>query len=234
MVADVRLTPISRKPGFSKTRLGHALDEAGIAYTHLRALGNPKDNRAAFWEGRISEGRARFRSLLRSEAAQADLDELAEHAGQARIAVLCFEKDEERCHRHVVLETLRKRTSLPVSPAASPAYASTAASPSTSVSSLSPSGSSSRRASSRSTRSSRSTYAATTRIPGPRACARTRIPQGHRQDRHERRLARTLLDRPPAHRPVSVRHQTGPAGARNFPWPLPPSGRHRQFPPRPS
>ncbi|MCX4828322.1 DUF488 family protein [Streptomyces sp. NBC_00006] len=118
MVADVRLTPISRKPGFSKTRLGHALDEAGIAYTHLRALGNPKDNRAPFWEGRIGEGRARFRSLLRTDAAQADLDELAEYAAQARVAVLCFEKDEERCHRHVVLETLRKRTSLPVSPLA--------------------------------------------------------------------------------------------------------------------
>ncbi|MFD7298366.1 DUF488 family protein [Streptomyces sp. NPDC059897] len=118
MVADVRLTPISRKPGFSKTRLGNALDEAGIAYIHLRALGNPKDNRAPFWEGRISEGRARFRSLLRTEAAQADLDELAEHAAQARVAVLCFEKDQQRCHRHVVLETLRKRTSLPVSPLA--------------------------------------------------------------------------------------------------------------------
>lgn len=117
-VADVRLTPISRKPGFSKTRLTHALNEAGIAYTHLRALGNPKDNRAPFWEGRISEGRARFRSLLRSDAAQADLDELAEHAAQERVAVLCFEKDQQRCHRHVVLETLRKRMSLPVSPLA--------------------------------------------------------------------------------------------------------------------
>ncbi len=118
MVADVRLTPISRKAGFSKTRLSHALDEAGVTYIHLRNLGNPKDNRAPFWEGRISEGRARFRSLLRSDAAQADLDELADHAAQKRVAVLCFEKDQLRCHRHVVLETLRKRTSLPVSPLA--------------------------------------------------------------------------------------------------------------------
>ncbi|MFE2500029.1 DUF488 family protein [Streptomyces scopuliridis] len=51
LVADVRLTPISRKPGFSKTRLPHALDEAGITYTHLRALGNPKDNRAPSGKG---------------------------------------------------------------------------------------------------------------------------------------------------------------------------------------
>ncbi|MHB9759853.1 DUF488 family protein, N3 subclade [Streptomyces sp. BYX5S] len=118
MVADVRLTPISRKPGFSKTRLGNALDEAGIGYAHLRGLGNPKDNRAPFWEGRVSEGRARFRSLLRTDAARADLDRLAEHAAQARVAVLCFEKDEQRCHRQVVLETLHKRASLPVAPLA--------------------------------------------------------------------------------------------------------------------
>ncbi|WP_413800152.1 DUF488 family protein [Streptomyces iranensis] len=118
VVADVRLTPISRKPGFSKTRLGQALGEAGIEYTHLRGLGNPKDNRAPFWEGRIAEGRARFRSLLRSDTAQSDLDELADHAMQSRVAVLCFEKDEERCHRQVVLQTLHKRTSLTVTPLA--------------------------------------------------------------------------------------------------------------------
>jgi transcriptional regulator with XRE-family HTH domain len=114
VVADVRLTPISRKPGFSKTRLGEALGDAGIAYVHLRALGNPKGNRAPFWEGRVHEGRTAFRGVLRSEAAQADLDALAEHAAQARVAVLCFEKDEERCHRQVVLDTLHRRMSLPI------------------------------------------------------------------------------------------------------------------------
>ncbi|TQK97553.1 helix-turn-helix protein [Streptomyces puniciscabiei] len=54
VVADVRLTPISRKKGFSKTRLGQALAEAGIEYTHLRGLGNPKENRAPFWDGQPS------------------------------------------------------------------------------------------------------------------------------------------------------------------------------------
>ncbi|MFF9398084.1 DUF488 family protein [Streptomyces sp. NPDC014744] len=77
VVADVRLTPISRKKGFSKTRLGDALAKAGIEYTHLRGLGNPKDNREPFWDGRVEVGRARFRGLLRSEEAQADLDRLA-------------------------------------------------------------------------------------------------------------------------------------------------------------
>ncbi|MFE9836338.1 DUF488 family protein [Streptomyces sp. NPDC005551] len=118
IVADVRLTPISRKKGFSKTRLGQALAEAGIEYTHLRGLGNPKDNRAPFWEGRLDVGRARFRGVLRSEEAQTDLERLAEHARQSRVAVLCFEKDESRCHRQVVLETVRKRAAVPVIPLA--------------------------------------------------------------------------------------------------------------------
>ncbi|MDI9883819.1 DUF488 family protein [Streptomyces sp. HNM0645] len=118
VVADVRLTPISRKKGFSKTRLGQALAEAGIEYTHLRGLGNPKDNRAPFWEGRLDVGRARFRGVLRSEEAQTDLERLAEHARQSRVAVLCFEKDESRCHRQVVLETVRKRAAVPVIPLA--------------------------------------------------------------------------------------------------------------------
>ncbi|MDO0935179.1 DUF488 family protein [Streptomyces sp. DG2A-72] len=118
VVADVRLTPISRKKGFSKTRLGEALAEADIKYTHLRGLGNPKDNREPFWDGRVEVGRARFRGLLRSEEAQSDLDRLAEHARSSRVAVLCFEKDESRCHRQVVLETVRNRISVPVNPLA--------------------------------------------------------------------------------------------------------------------
>jgi uncharacterized protein (DUF488 family) len=118
VVADVRLTPISRKKGFSKTRLGEALAETGIEYTHLRGLGNPKDNRAPFWDGRLDEGRARFRGVLRSEEAQTDLERLAEHARQSRVAVLCFEKDESRCHRQVVLDTVRKRAAVPVIPLA--------------------------------------------------------------------------------------------------------------------
>ncbi|MFE3167926.1 DUF488 family protein [Streptomyces sp. NPDC059224] len=118
VVADVRLTPISRKKGFSKTRLGEALAEAGIEYTHLRGLGNPKDNREPFWDGRVEVGCARFRGLLRSEEAQADLDRLTEHAQASRVAVLCFEKDESRCHRQVVLEAVSSRVQVPVNPLA--------------------------------------------------------------------------------------------------------------------
>ena len=40
-VIDIRELPLSRRRGFSKTPLGHALREAGIEYVHLRVAGNP-------------------------------------------------------------------------------------------------------------------------------------------------------------------------------------------------
>ena len=48
VLVDVRLTPISRKRGFSKTALSNALSAVGIEYRHERELGNPKDNRDHF------------------------------------------------------------------------------------------------------------------------------------------------------------------------------------------
>ncbi|WP_218061767.1 DUF488 domain-containing protein [Planobispora rosea] len=48
LLIDVRLNPISRKRGFSKTALSNALADAGIVYEHMRELGNPKWNRAGF------------------------------------------------------------------------------------------------------------------------------------------------------------------------------------------
>ncbi|MFE5214053.1 MULTISPECIES: DUF488 domain-containing protein [unclassified Streptomyces] len=81
-VADVRLTPLSRKPGFSKTKLTGALAEAGIGYRHLRALGNPKENRPPFWEGRATEGRAVFRSMLNKDPAPQALSRIWRKQGR--------------------------------------------------------------------------------------------------------------------------------------------------------
>lgn len=106
LVADVRLTPVSRKKGFSKNQLKDALAELGVDYVHLRALGNAKQNRPLFSGSRLEEGRARFRAGLRRPEARADLASLAELRSMNRVALLCFEQDERRCHRSVVSEEL--------------------------------------------------------------------------------------------------------------------------------
>jgi uncharacterized protein (DUF488 family) len=104
-LVDVRLTPISRKRGFSKAALREALAEVGIAYDHRRELGKLKANRAGFAgsEAELQQAKERYVELLESDEAQASLDELGRLAATERIAVLCCEADQRRCHRDVVL-----------------------------------------------------------------------------------------------------------------------------------
>jgi uncharacterized protein (DUF488 family) len=111
VVIDVRLNAISRKPGLSKSRLSASLRQVGIEYVHLRALGNPRDNREPFWSGRIADGVRRFRLFLSEPGPAAELTLLVELAESRRVAVLCFERDHDRCHRQVVTDAVAARTS---------------------------------------------------------------------------------------------------------------------------
>ena len=105
VVVDVRLNAISRKRGLSKTALAAALQAAGIRYVHLRGLGNPKDNRAAFVSGNPA-ARARFVELPQSGDGERDLATLRDLTANNRVALLCFEHDPATCHRTVVAQQL--------------------------------------------------------------------------------------------------------------------------------
>lgn len=113
-VADVRLNAISRKAGFSKSRLRSALADAGIDYLHFSTLGNPKSNRDPFWTGRIDEGRDTYRELLTGDEQASALTALGSLADDQVVAVLCFESDHDRCHRQVVIDELIQQADLPV------------------------------------------------------------------------------------------------------------------------
>lgn len=111
-LVDVRLNPISRKRGLSKTGLRDRLEADGITYEHLPALGNPRDNRDGFGEvagDAAVEARNRFSDLLHSDAAHAALDRVITLSEAGTVALLCFEADETRCHRELVLAALRDR-----------------------------------------------------------------------------------------------------------------------------
>ena len=112
-LVDVRLTPISRKAGFSKRSLSEALTQAGIVYAHRPALGNPKANRAGFSGAPDELARARAayaERLARPEAVEA-IEELVRWSGEEVVAVMCFEADQARCHRDVVLAAVEGRGS---------------------------------------------------------------------------------------------------------------------------
>lgn len=112
VLVDVRLTPLSRKPGLSKRALSDALASAGIRYVHDRRLGNPKENRAAYAEAASEAGaaaRSRYRELISGGDGAKALRELSTLAQNHVVAVLCFEADQTHCHREQVIAALSDR-----------------------------------------------------------------------------------------------------------------------------
>jgi uncharacterized protein (DUF488 family) len=112
VLVDIRLNPVSRKRGLSKTALSEALSSAGIEYLHLKALGNPRENRAGYAQSTGQEAdaaRATFAERLTTDEAQAALSSLTELARTKRVAVLCYEASELNCHRRDVLNAVRAR-----------------------------------------------------------------------------------------------------------------------------
>lgn len=111
-LVDVRLTPISRKRGFSKNKLREALESHGINYRHEPALGNLKDNREGYSEHGTDAGaaaRAQFKSRLKLDEAELALNEVADLASRVHVMVMCFEASELHCHRREVLRELHDR-----------------------------------------------------------------------------------------------------------------------------
>jgi uncharacterized protein (DUF488 family) len=86
----------------------------GIGYRHLRSLGNAKEHRQPFWDGRVEEGRRVFRETLQSPEAESSLQELAAMSADGVVAVLCFESDVEMCHRKVVIDEVVEASAVPV------------------------------------------------------------------------------------------------------------------------
>jgi len=109
-LVDVRLNPVSRKPGFSRKALGALCQQAGVQYMHLPDLGNPRDNREGFAATGDDRRAAHERyndEVLGSDDARAALKRLAELTGDGLVVVLCFEAVESCCHRSLVLDALR-------------------------------------------------------------------------------------------------------------------------------
>jgi uncharacterized protein (DUF488 family) len=108
VLVDVRAVAASRRAGFSKTVLGASLNEAGIDYLHLRALGTPKAGRDAARKGRIDEMRAIFNGHMQEPASEAAFQSLKALASEKPVALLCFEANHAGCHRAVLAERLAK------------------------------------------------------------------------------------------------------------------------------
>ncbi|GAA0591090.1 DUF488 domain-containing protein [Craurococcus roseus] len=108
-VVDVRALANSRRPGFAKRALSAALEEAGIGYLHLPALGTPPEGREAVRAGRPEEMRRIFARRLAGTEAQAALADLTDRAAREPVCLLCLEADPRNCHRTLVAEAVAAR-----------------------------------------------------------------------------------------------------------------------------
>jgi uncharacterized protein (DUF488 family) len=101
-LVDVREVANSRRAGFSKKALAAALDEAGIAYIHMKALGTPKLGREAARKGDTKTMTRIFEAKMVEPESQLALAETADLAKRSRTCIMCLEHDWRACHRAIV------------------------------------------------------------------------------------------------------------------------------------
>jgi uncharacterized protein (DUF488 family) len=110
-VADVRRFPASRRhPHFAREALARALQEAGLSYRWLPALGGRRavcpDSPHVGWRSAAFRGYADHMDTAEFAAGLTELLSLAR--GQA-VAVMCAEAVPWRCHRQLVADALLAR-----------------------------------------------------------------------------------------------------------------------------
>lgn len=106
LLADVRYLPLSRRPGFSKSSLRAAVEEAGIGYRHFKQLGTPEEGRAAARRGDMPTLRRVYAGQLELPEALAQMAELRDLAEGQRVALLCYERNAAECHRSLLADAL--------------------------------------------------------------------------------------------------------------------------------
>ncbi len=105
-IIDVREWPHSRRAEFSIEELAAALDEFGIAYTHIRELGNPPAGRQAARAGHAASFREIFAAHLDGAGARKGLDRAFAYAAGEAVCLLCLEKAPSHCHRSMIADRM--------------------------------------------------------------------------------------------------------------------------------
>lgn len=101
-VVDVRANPFSMNFAFIKSRLGAKLEKVGIAYRHIPELGIDGALRRKHLADNDYETLFQTYSDEILPKAQNQVEELLTLGTNRRIALLCFERDVNCCHRGIL------------------------------------------------------------------------------------------------------------------------------------
>ncbi len=111
LLVDVRKNPISRKYGFSKRILSSLLGKMGIAYIHIPELGIPSSDRqelnTQYDYDRLFKKYEKTVLKDQRESLGKLFDLLNDNK---RIAITCYEKDPQQCHRSRVAYAIESMT----------------------------------------------------------------------------------------------------------------------------
>ena len=110
-LADVRTIPRSRhNPQFGQDQLAPALEQAGIHYLHMPALGGlrhaRRDSVHTAWRNAGFRGYADY---MQTQPFASALEELIADARKLPTAVMCAEAVPWRCHRSLIADALLAR-----------------------------------------------------------------------------------------------------------------------------
>lgn len=107
VLCDVRKNPISRKFGFSKNKIQHILNTIGIEYVHIPELGIESQKRSSLES--ISDYKQLFQEYRLSLSQRKDYLDYVYFllSNNVRIALMCYEKDPQMCHRHVIKDYIK-------------------------------------------------------------------------------------------------------------------------------
>jgi len=103
VVVDVRANPFSMNFAFTKKKLANYLKKVDVEYVHIPELGIRGEYRRKF------KDYTKLFAFYREEILPKQIskvEELADLGKQKRIALLCFEKNKDNCHRGVLSEKL--------------------------------------------------------------------------------------------------------------------------------
>ena len=118
LLCDVRRNPVSRKYGFSKGTLAKGCEGVGVRYEHLPGLGITSEQRRGLGD------QADYDTLF-AVYERETLPRQTEALGKIRrwvqdgerVALTCFERLPQRCHRHCVAEALQREFGSAFAPA---------------------------------------------------------------------------------------------------------------------
>ena len=107
VLIDIREKPASRKPGFSKTPLREALEEAGIEYVHVKALGSPSTIRYEYKNGGDRDSFfTAYRTYLKTQITH--LRMVLDTVREKTCCLMCLERHAMDCHRSAVSDMLKE------------------------------------------------------------------------------------------------------------------------------